>query len=322
MPSVSTGKLKTTSTGSQKSAATGLSTGIPEKRKQKEKTAEILAREAVAMLTTLSTPPKPKEKRKRETPLYFKARRSLRIKTGRPQSQSKDPITIEDTPTSPRERSPSKVLVTYERGSPKTTTWRERMEGLASKTPLQDAEAILQKTLARLKETERMEGEVATPPPREEEIEPQREEEVEHILEPSPQPSLSSYYNFLEARKIIPQKFTMPLFFALEEERVRTHTWMRIAKSKGVVDIGPLEEQLKEARRELAMEKHVGNCQWVFLQEENEKLKLQLQEQRRERGTSLEDTTTEPQGKEGMQVGLEELDQNLQERELQAHIEI
>jgi len=107
--------------------------------------------------------------------------------------------------------------------------------------------------LAKLKETERMEGEAATSP--------QREEEVEHIMEPSPQPSLSSYYNFLEAGKIIPQKFTVPLFFALEEERVRTHTWMRIAKSKGVAGIGPLEEQLKEARRELAMAKLMGNCQ-------------------------------------------------------------
>jgi len=148
------------------------------------------------------------------------------------------------------------------------------MEGLASKTPLQDAEATLQETLARLKETERKEEEAATSPLAEEETEPQKGEEVEHIPEPSPQPSLSSYYNFLEAGRIIPQKFTMPLFFALEEERVRTHTWMRIAISKGVADIGPLEEQLKEARRELAMTKHLGNCQRVLLQEENEKLKL------------------------------------------------
>lgn len=63
-------------------------------------------------------------------------------------------------------------------------------------------------------------------------------------MEPSPQPSLGSYYNLLDAEKIIPQKFVVPLFFALEEERVRTHTWMNIAKSKGVADIGPLEEQI------------------------------------------------------------------------------
>ena len=127
----------------------------------------------------------------------------------------------------------------------------------ASKNSLQDVEAVLQETLARLKEIERMEGEAATSP--------QRGEEIEKIIEPSPQPNLISYYNFLEAGKIIPQKFRVPLFFALEEERVRTHTWIRIAKSKGVADIGPLEEQLKEARRELAMEKHVGNFQRVFL---------------------------------------------------------
>ena len=96
------------------------------------------------------------------------------------------------------------------------------MKMLDTKTSLQDAETILQETLARLKETEEMEGEVAKSP--------QKEEEVKHIMEPSPQPSLSSYYNLLEARKIIPQKFTVPLFFALEEERVRTHTWMRIGK--------------------------------------------------------------------------------------------
>jgi len=80
---------------------------------------------------------------------------------------------------------------------------------------------------------------------------------------------LGSYYNLLEAGKIIPQKFVVPLFFQLEEERVRTDTWMKIAKSKGVADIGPLEEQLKEARRELAMVKHVESSQQAKLQEEN-----------------------------------------------------
>lgn len=88
------------------------------------------------------------------------------------------------------------------------------MELLASKTSLQGAEVVVQETLARLKETERMEGEADTSP--------QREEDIEHIMEPSPLPSVSSYYNFLEAGKIIPQKFTVPIFFALEEERVRT----------------------------------------------------------------------------------------------------
>ena len=127
------------------------------------------------------------------------------------------------------------------------------MKMLDTKASLQDVETILQETLARLKETEEMEGEAAKSP--------QEEEKVENIVEPSPQPNLGSYYNFLEAGKIIPQKFTVPLFLALEEERVRTHTWMKIAKSKGVADIGPLEEQLKDARRELAMVRHVESSQ-------------------------------------------------------------
>jgi len=75
VPPVSTGRPKPTSTGSHESVDTGPSTGSPEKRKPKEKRAEILEREAAAVLAALSTPPKPKEKRKREAPLYFKARR-------------------------------------------------------------------------------------------------------------------------------------------------------------------------------------------------------------------------------------------------------
>ena len=48
---------------------------------------------------------------------------------------------------------------------------------------------------------------------------------------------------------------------------------MNIAKSKGVADIGPPEEQLKEARNELAMVRHVESSQRAKLQEENELLK-------------------------------------------------
>ena len=116
----------------------------------------------------------------------------------------------------------------------------------------------------------------------------------------------------------------MPLFLALEEERVRTHTWMRIAKSKGVADIGPLEERLKETQRELARVRHVESSQQVKLREENELLRQQLllQGQRKEEDTTDKDTTAEPQEKEGMQVDLEELNRQLQERELQAYIEI
>lgn len=40
---------------------------------------------------------------------------------------------------------------------------------------------------------------------------------------------------------------------------------MKIAKSKGVADIGPLEEQIKEVRKELAMVRHVESSQQAKL---------------------------------------------------------
>ena len=84
--------------------------------------------------------------------------------------------------------------------------------------------------MAKLQETKKLENKAE---------EPTKEEDKEkEIPEPGPQPNLGSYYNLLEGGKIIPQKFAVPLFFELEKERVRTHTWMQIAKSKGVEDIG------------------------------------------------------------------------------------
>ena len=79
------------------------------------------------------------------------------------------------------------------------------MKTMDSKTALQEAEKYLQETRARLKETEKLEEKVAK--------QSQEEEKIEEILEPSPQPSLGTYYNLLEAGKIIPQKFAVPLFF-------------------------------------------------------------------------------------------------------------
>jgi len=82
--------------------------------------------------------------------------------------------------------------------------------------------------LAKLKENEKLE---------EKAVERSQEEAKEkEIPEPSPQPNLGSYSNLLEGAKIIPQKFE------LEQERVRTHTWMQIAKFKGVEDIGDMED--------------------------------------------------------------------------------
>ena len=55
---VSIGRQKNVSTGSQKIATTGISTRSLGKGQQKEKSPEILAREAAAVLATLSTSPK------------------------------------------------------------------------------------------------------------------------------------------------------------------------------------------------------------------------------------------------------------------------
>ena len=45
----------------------------------------MLAREEVVVLAALSTPTKQNRKIKRQTSMYFKARRSTRIKVGKPQ---------------------------------------------------------------------------------------------------------------------------------------------------------------------------------------------------------------------------------------------
>jgi len=60
--------------------------------------------------------------------MYFRARKSTRIKIGKPQASSKEPIIIEDSPTVKREGSPSKNPITYERGSPRSSTWKERIK--------------------------------------------------------------------------------------------------------------------------------------------------------------------------------------------------
>jgi len=39
------------------------------------------------------------------------------------------------------------------------------------------------------------------------------------LQEPSPQPTFSSYYKLIEGGKVTPQKFEVPLFFELQEER-------------------------------------------------------------------------------------------------------
>ena len=191
------------------------------------------------------------------TSMYFKARKSTRIKVGKPQPPSKELIVIEDSPTKQKEESPSKISITYERGSPKTSTWKEKIKSMDSKATLQEAATSLRETLAKLKETEKLEEKVAK--------QSQGERKTTEIPEPTPQRDLGSYYNLLEGGKTIPQKFVVPLVFELEKERIRTHTWMKITKSKEIEDIGHMEEKLKELRGELAMVRHVESCKRVKL---------------------------------------------------------
>lgn len=96
--------------------------------KKAEVSPETLERETTTILVALNTPIKPKQKRKGQPSMYFRARKSTRIKTGKPQPPSKDPATIEVSPIGKKEESPSKTPITYERESPRSSTWRERIK--------------------------------------------------------------------------------------------------------------------------------------------------------------------------------------------------
>jgi len=115
---------------------TGKITGDEGEEQQEETSPETLAREAAVVLAALSTLAKQKGKRKRITSMYFKAIKSTRIKVGKHQPPSKEPIIIEDAPTEKNEESPSKIPITYERGSPKNSTWKERTKLMDSKVVL------------------------------------------------------------------------------------------------------------------------------------------------------------------------------------------
>lgn len=54
-------------------------------------------------MATLNTLVKPQKKRQRQTPLYFKTRKSTKIKKGKPQTPTKAPITIEESPSKKEE---------------------------------------------------------------------------------------------------------------------------------------------------------------------------------------------------------------------------
>ena len=104
---------------------------------------ETLEREVETTLPTLNIPVKPKQKRTRRTSMYFRSQKSTRIKMGKPRPSSTVPIIIEDSPTIKGEESPSKTPITYERGSPKSSTAKERLQLQDSKTTIQEAQTFL-----------------------------------------------------------------------------------------------------------------------------------------------------------------------------------
>jgi len=73
------------------------------------------------------------------------------------------------------------------------------------------------------------------------------------------------------------KKISIALFFELEKERSRAHRWMQIAKSKGVEDIGHMEENLKEMGIELSSLRDKEAIMIAHLEAENVWLKGQLQ---------------------------------------------
>jgi len=60
--------------------------------------------------------------------MYFKARKRTRIKTGKPKPSSTVAITIEDSHIVKVEETPSKTPITYERGTPRSSTWKEKVQ--------------------------------------------------------------------------------------------------------------------------------------------------------------------------------------------------
>ena len=89
--------------------------------------------------------------------MYFKARKSTRIKTGKAQPSSKVPITIEDSPSARLKESPSKTPITYERGTPRSSTWKGKAILQDPNPDLQEAQTVLQETLSKLQETQKLE---------------------------------------------------------------------------------------------------------------------------------------------------------------------
>jgi len=99
---------------------------------------------------------------------------------------------------------------------------------------------------------------------------------LQEIQEPSPQPSLGSYYKFIEGGRIIPEKFEIPLLYEMDIERGGTHRWMKIAKSKNVEDVGLMEEKVTKTGKELSDFRMRESIMKEKLQAKNTRLRERL----------------------------------------------
>lgn len=92
--------------------------------------------------------------------MYFRERKSTRIKTGKPQPSSKTPINIEDSPSTKVKESPSKTPITYIRRTTRSSTWKGKEILQDPKPDLQEAKTVLHETLSKAHETQKLEEKI------------------------------------------------------------------------------------------------------------------------------------------------------------------
>lgn len=142
--------------------------GVKDKEEPPRVSPEHTEREATTALTSLNTPIKQKGKRQRQTPLYFRTRKSTRIRQGKPQTPTKIPIVIEDSPKQQekmpppmkkKERRSSAQIspespITYVKMPVTRSTSSKGKEILRdTQQDLHEVEAVLRETLLNLQET-------------------------------------------------------------------------------------------------------------------------------------------------------------------------
>lgn len=127
--------------------------------------------------------------------MYFKARKSTIIKTGKPQPSSKTLINIEDSPSAKVKESPSKTPITYERRTTTSSTWKGKTILEDPKQDLQEAKIVLQETLSKLQETQKLVENIGG--------QLEVKDETQELQELDPQPNLDSYYRPPKGGKII-----------------------------------------------------------------------------------------------------------------------